>query len=869
MIPEDLGAHFCYRDQDKELFTHRHIAYHLYDLFDARDPFDETRKKIEKILNDQENKRLLYLSLANYYEHYYGTFWNNERAIRMLCEYYPLGIAFDEAEQEKIAAGLFDHISTAGTQRDRGFAFNGISLIEQWIKRLPVPVILLLLKQYHYYHIDNGVHRHQIHAIIMGSEMDDREKEKYKFIYLDSIMLMKCMEPLLGRKWEGVGLNYPSESRQAGFGDPRRVFAERGGNEYACWVYEEERSGIRRVLYVKQEVFLTISLKQPAEDYIQIVCGPYDGKRRRSDRFVFDLDDWLLNQYERIETIGRLEQLLGIGMAGGEFLFSHVYLNGYRDLCRQQLSFDHRCDYDPETKRLRMDVDSSPDFSGFYGSQVHSLTCIVGKNGTGKTGILDFLRASFFRLLAEIDTSDDYADQVFEIRERHSPGLNRNMEFLVVFHLGEKSYFFTNMKDLDYDKGQISPFPRNLFLGSQEHSKIIYFSSKIDGNEVIRQRGTQGVSDEDGKRYEASEGFGNVDFSSAASYLSRMTSEGGAFYVNQELCYQLAFLDAHSDKRLQRLLGWDIKKRDLVLISDEMEGQKSLDQLVRGNLSEWLRGRTDEEIRKMLRNPAARIGHFSSGQFSKLDFLSKLYWCLSGYEHYHEAFEAVVGKNSFHITDSLQPGETAIIFIDEGELYYHPEWQRRYLETLLDMIQRYGREAVVQIVITTNSPFIISDMLEWDVTYLPAGEGRTSGPTFGQNIHTLLTSNFYMNSTIGEVSRKCMEGLLWLLRDPEQRRIQAPEAVTGWINYFLGRTGAPGRQDIPEQRLDQRQARQFLVNFISQIGEEIYREELLEMLDVCWEPDDRELQLDNLRREQERLARQIEKMEQELRGRSK
>lgn len=842
----------------RKLFHHRHFAYQLYrlaDISEGKEP-DEIRERLYKILDNEENQRILYLEMARYFELYYGTFSDNELAIRMICSHYPDGIQFSEEEQGQIVAGLFQHISTAGSERDRGFAFNGIKMIEQWISCLPVSVVLLLLKQYRRYHIDNEVNRHQIHAIITNSSMEPQERQTYKFLYLDSLMYMKSIEPLLARKWAEEGSDRFTSSILASCEEPRMVLAEKNEKEYAWWVYEQGNAS--RTLYVEQEVYLIISLDCVGNSWQ--IKGEVHNKNGgvRCGYLGYDQSDWLLNQYERYQTAELLERLLGMGNDKGDmrkFLFSHVYLNGYRGLCRQQLSFDHSCLYDPEAKVIQMEEGSSQSFSGFYGDQIHSLSCIVGKNGMGKTGILDFLRDSFFRLLEELDAPwVNYMDHVFQIHDYHSPGLNKDMEFLVVFRLGEKRYFFTNIAGLKYDADQIKPYPKYMQLSSQEHSKIIYFSNKIDGNMVMRQRGSQGGSNEEGRRYETSEGVGNVDYSSAASYFNRLNSTGDPSYVNQELCYQLAFLDAHPEKKLQKLLDWDIKKENLVWIADEAEAPKPFSQWMGGTLGNWLTGKTEEEISQILRNPGARIGHFSSGQFSKLDFLSKLYWCLSGYERYHETFEAAVGKNSFKVTDSLQPGETAIIFIDEGELYYHPEWQRKYVYTLLDMIQRYGRDVEVQIVITTNSPFILSDMLNWDVTYLPSIEHEKAGAAFGQNIHTLLTSNFYMDATIGEVSRRCIGGLIWLLRDRGGR--QAGAVVTGWINYFLRRQWGEG------------QARAFLAAFISGIGEEIYREELLDMLDACWEPDDQAAKLDDMRRQQERLAQQIRELELKLGGKS-
>ena len=121
----------------------------------------------------------------------------------------------------------------------------------------------------------------------------------------------------------------------------------------------------------------------------------------------------------------------------------------------------------------------------------------------------------------------------------------------------------------------------------------------------------------------------------------------------------------------------------------------------------------------------------------------------------------------YHQRLFLLDGESALIFIDEGEIYYHPEWQRAYIKTLLDLVNSKPR--VVQIIVTTNSPFIISDILNEDIIYLSADKNeeqsrkRRAEYTLGQNIHTLLKDNFYMKYTIGEYARELIETIMLCL----------------------------------------------------------------------------------------------------------
>ena len=174
-----------------------------------------------------------------------------------------------------------------------------------------------------------------------------------------------------------------------------------------------------------------------------------------------------------------------------------------------------------------------------------------------------------------------------------------------------------------------------------------------------------------------------------------------------------------------------------------------------------------DKFDKFVTMPDAVMGRFSAGQYAKFSFLSKLYWFLEGDEEEIEHYNQLAKDSVFSNEEILLDGESALIFIDEGEIYYHPEWQRAYIKTLLDLVNSKPR--VVQIIVTTNSPFIISDILNEDIIYLSADKNeeqsrkRRAEYTLGQNIHTLLKDNFYMKYTIGEYARELIETIMLCL----------------------------------------------------------------------------------------------------------
>lgn len=116
--------------------------------------------------------------------------------------------------------------------------------------------------------------------------------------------------------------------------------------------------------------------------------------------------------------------------------------------------------------------------------------------------------------------------------------------------------------------------------------------------------------------------------------------------------------------------------------------------------------------------------------------------------------------------------DNLIILIDEGELGFHPNWQREYLDLLLEVLTKKdyidSKDTIaypngIQLILTTHSPFIISDLPQENIIFLKKDtrgncmvtEGLLdTSQTFGANIHTLLTDSFFMSSLLGKFAEK-------------------------------------------------------------------------------------------------------------------
>ena len=92
------------------------------------------------------------------------------------------------------------------------------------------------------------------------------------------------------------------------------------------------------------------------------------------------------------------------------------------------------------------------------------------------------------------------------------------------------------------------------------------------------------------------------------------------------------------------------------------------------------------------------------------------------------------------------------LVIDEVELCFHPEYQRTFLRDLLRLLERLEfncGDQYVNVLLTTHSPFLLSDIPEGNILYMTDGEDLPIGRTFGANIYDLLNQQFFMKNTIG------------------------------------------------------------------------------------------------------------------------
>ncbi len=542
-------------------------------------------------------------------------------------------------------------------------------------------------------------------------------------------------------------------------------------------------------------------------------------------------------------------------------LFSYLFLDNYRSLEKREICFDHRYKFDETTNTVMKEDDQKGGFgSYFYGKNIYSATCLVGKNGEGKTSCIDFLRDSFALIKFNLDSGRlfyresrngvvDLSEK--ELRKYH---LDAGIRFLVIFKSGDTDYYVTNMDEVRLDKGASNKCraynPPKHKEGDIDY-RIAYFSMlrlpdgvTAEQRAFIRKR--EAESTEEGYYNQKITDIQTLseqymyDLSEESLNSLRARENDG---INADLLMQMAFFDSGKTV-LQDILGANYETR-IKLLSVETGGVQPDIQTLKEKPTKM-----NMLILDALTDPAAYFWPFSSGQYSRFAFLARLYWFMGGDESFlggdrMETLRARSrilwgGRRSFdHMKYFSLDSDSVVLLIDEGELYYHPEWQRRFVKDVFDIISACKTKVNVQVVFTTSSTFMLSDILREDVVVLsrPNAEQRhyldEDIQTFGQNIHMLLANRFFMDSTIGERAENLITGLFEMLTEKEDEsadkwRERVKETINERFGAYVGAHSEIFKMDAGGKKAGYDK---FVQNLIESIGEDFYRRQLLGMFE--------------------------------------
>lgn len=113
------------------------------------------------------------------------------------------------------------------------------------------------------------------------------------------------------------------------------------------------------------------------------------------------------------------------------------------------------------------------------------------------------------------------------------------------------------------------------------------------------------------------------------------------------------------------------------------------------------------------------------------------------------------------------------IIMDEGELYFHPKYQTRFVKALLMAIatmQLSNKIVGINIICTTHSPFILSDIPNCNILFLKDGlpVDMKNSKTFCANVYDILANGFFMDRFVGDFAFDKVRALMECIEHRER-----------------------------------------------------------------------------------------------------
>lgn len=447
------------------------------------------------------------------------------------------------------------------------------------------------------------------------------------------------------------------------------------------------------------------------------------------------------------------------------------------------------------------------------------ITCIVGKNGSGKSTILDGLQKIF-----EILPQDGFKQIIDDNLSEECFG------FILLVSENDKLYYISNQKvsiccDAAESVNSIDPIQHLSYKAESQIPEELKNQITLDKEAIVRM--ITHTNDDLGfelttfmyipEKIKISPKSLRAVYEELIEditpYPWTIDSEGMSiqeedkhdkFLRNQKRDFEHIaselFSDAIDDYH-RFLMLWYISDYDF----DESALRDKEVLLEKYTTEESLHIR-EEEFSKLFRDRYLLISDLSDReryiylkQYIELfdfDFVDKRN---RYYEHLSHGEKTIFGQflNLYFRSQYKTAKDEFLLFFDEPESALHPEWQRKYIYELVTLLSKLKKK--FHLVFTSHSPFLLSDLPKENVIFLIDGKQiKINMETFGSNIHTLLTHGFFMeNGLMGEFAK---------------------EKINQVINYLH-------QKQLTEEEME------YCENIISIIGEPILKRQLQKMLD--------------------------------------
>lgn len=112
------------------------------------------------------------------------------------------------------------------------------------------------------------------------------------------------------------------------------------------------------------------------------------------------------------------------------------------------------------------------------------------------------------------------------------------------------------------------------------------------------------------------------------------------------------------------------------------------------------------------------------------------------------------------------------LVFDEIELYFHPKYQTMLVAFMIETLQGLNLQNIkdIQVILSTHSPFILSDIPTSDILMIKDGEQtypEEDTETFCANVYDILNTQFFMNRFVGDFANDKINNVIEMLKRNE------------------------------------------------------------------------------------------------------
>lgn len=440
----------------------------------------------------------------------------------------------------------------------------------------------------------------------------------------------------------------------------------------------------------------------------------------------------------------------------------YLWVKEYNNIEDVGFNFSPRfkCEFDENTNELTI---KKEDYVSIFPKGIN-FTVIVGKNGSGKSNILEYLIRSDW-------INDGKA--------------------IVLFKNGNR--FVSNRDNLKYLKNGQEIIVEKI---DKVYSELFYMNSDIYQERSIKKGFTENLH----------EGGSFYQNTLLRLFSNNKTKNGSMVYdlrvLENHIC--LSLLNIYPLKKflfdfipskiiLEKLNSDSLESKESEFLNDLFGTSNSIELSIEELLRKYYN--TDSQ-KELFYNLCSNIDKGEDKKNKEKNINLKLFDKndINFFDLSYGEKRLVMEFTIMYEWIKSKSGKCTIL-LDEPDVTWHPDWQKRYINELVNAIRDIDLNQNIHFIITTHSPFLLSDMPEKNIIYLEKDKdtGQCINITkdldihsFGANIHTLLSDGFFIsNGLMGEFAKvRINEVINYLNPKAEESEIKSDEEAKNIIDII-------------------------------------------------------------------------------------